>query len=91
MRACELHFESASQATQVRRQERLIQSIAELEHQRLGQQSAYQDAQKQCKVIENLRDRQLAAWRLDQSRREQRRLDDLFMLRQRRSTDFPRQ
>ncbi len=87
----EFHFQTTSIVTQGRREEIAMRQVAELERQCLEQQAAYREAQKQRKILENLRDRQLASWRLDQARREQQRLDDLFMLRQRRSTDFPRQ
>ncbi len=91
MPASDFHFQTTSIVTQARREEIVMKQIAELERQCLEQQAVYREAQKQRKILENLRDRQLEIWRLDQARREQQRLDDLFMLRQRRATDFPRQ
>ena len=45
---------------------------------------AYELARQKREVLEELRSRQLQAYVLDQSRREQRRVDDMFLSRRKR-------
>ena len=44
--------------------------------------SVYQSVERQEKIFENLRRRQYDAFRLEENRREQKRLDEIFLLRQ---------
>jgi len=69
------------------RKDVLARQIVALEEKRREQQNAYQEAQRQRKILDNLRDRYLQTYRLEQSRRQQQQVDDLFMLRRRRITD----
>jgi flagellar export protein FliJ len=66
------------------RKELLLQKIAAMTEQRNHQERAFRDAQRRRKVLERLRDLQLEAYKRDQGRREQQRLDDEFGLRRAR-------
>jgi flagellar export protein FliJ len=46
------------------------------------QQKIFQQARRERETFESLRDRQLQQYQRDAARREQRQLDDLFLLRQ---------
>jgi flagellar FliJ protein len=45
------------------------------------QQRAYQNAKNKREILDELRDRRLAQYRAEQLRREQQRLDELFLMR----------
>lgn len=44
------------------------------------QMAVYQAVERQCKILENLRRRQMAIYRQEEDRREQKRLDEVFLL-----------
>jgi flagellar protein FliJ len=67
-----------------RRKQLLLQKMAALAEQRNQQERAFQEAQRKRKVLERLRDLQLEAYKREQDRREQQRLDDEFGLRRAR-------
>lgn len=48
------------------------------EHQ--AQMAVHQAVERQCKIFQNLRQHQLEAFRLEETRREQKRLDEIFLL-----------
>jgi|YelNatPaOPRAMG01_1025707.scaffolds.fasta_scaffold35929_2 flagellar export protein FliJ len=66
---------AAQQRSRIRRQ------MMELEPQLRIQTAAYLDSQRKRKILDSLRERQLRAFELDENRREQQRIDDLFSIR----------
>lgn len=60
----------------------LEHELARLKNLRDQQQRVFQQARREREMFESLRDQQLRAYRRDQDRREQRQLDDAFLLRQ---------
>jgi flagellar FliJ protein len=82
MAGSELHFEALRSAAFAGRRVGLLERLAELERQHRAQQLAYQEARRQKEVIDSLRSRQLGIFRLQQARREQQQLDELFLMRQ---------
>ena len=59
----------------------LLKKLSELEQKRKEQQARYVQARMQREILSNLYKRQLAEYQLDQSRREQQRIDELFLIR----------
>ena len=80
MTATEVQFELACDRTRLRRINALKDHWAKLEDLRRRQLEIFRKAQQQRKILENLRDRQLAAYQLVQTRREQQQMDDRFLL-----------
>ena len=58
--------------------------LQQLESQRLRQLAIYQTARQNREVLKELREQQRHAYQLEQGRREQKALDDLFLTRRRR-------
>jgi flagellar biosynthesis chaperone FliJ len=56
--------------------------LAEIEQRRLTQMQVYLKIRQSRETLENLRNRKLEIYRVDQARREQQALDDLFLMRQ---------
>ena len=81
MPAIELHLEVAQANARAKRQEVLTEQLAKLTQEHRAQQVAYQHAQQQRQIIENLRARLFAIYQQVQARREQQQLDDLFLIR----------
>jgi len=57
--------------------------LQQLESQRLRQLAIYQTARQNREVLKELREQQRHAYQLEQGRREQKALDDLFLTRRR--------
>jgi len=81
MSGAELQFETASMATLAYRQEELRKQIARLQQEHIVQERLFREAQKQRKVLGNLRERKLRDYLQVRGRREQQQVDDLFILR----------
>jgi len=81
MSGAELQFEVASMATRAYRQEELKKQIARLRQERIVQERSFREAQKQRKILDNLRERKLRNYLQVRGRHEQQQIDDLFMLR----------
>ena len=81
MRAGELLLERSRLAAIDQTQKALAEHKAEVEQQRSGQEQALREAQRNRKTLENLRDHKFELYRLEQERRNQQRVDDLFGLR----------
>jgi len=79
--AAEWHFEIAREASLVALRAELLKKLADLEEKRKQQQARYIHALRQREILSNLRERQLDAYELEQSRREQQRIDELFLIR----------
>jgi flagellar biosynthesis chaperone FliJ len=54
--------------------------LARLEHLRREQREIFQEARRAREMLERVRDRQLRVYQKEVARREQRGLDDLFLL-----------
>jgi flagellar FliJ protein len=80
MTAVEMQFELACDRARNRRIAALDDHLAKLEDLRRRQLEVFRKAQQQRKIMENLRDRQIAAYRLDQARRTQQQMDDRFLI-----------
>ena len=80
MTAMEMQFELACDRARVRRIVALNDHVTKLEELRRRQLEVFRKAQQQRTIIENLRDRQLAAYHLIQKRREQQEMDDRFLI-----------
>lgn len=84
--ALELQFDLATDRVRVRRIAALNEHLGKLEDLRRRQLEVFREARQQRKILENLRDRQLAAHRLIQTRREQQQNDDRFLITHARRT-----
>ena len=63
------------------RQEFLARQMVKLEQLRREQQRLYEKAWQQCKILDNLRDRQERLYYQEQARREQAAIDELYLVR----------
>jgi flagellar export protein FliJ len=79
----ELHLEVAFDMARARRLVALGKEVERLDVQRRDRFAAYRKAQQQLKILENLRARQMAAYRLEQERRVQQQMDEMYLLRHR--------
>jgi flagellar export protein FliJ len=77
----ELHFEVLREGVLRAVRSSLAEKLVGLERKREEQQQRYLQARRQREILSNLYQRQLAAYRLQQSRREQQRIDELFLIR----------
>jgi flagellar biosynthesis chaperone FliJ len=59
----------------------VLKRLSELEQKRREQQERYIQARMQREILTNLYKRKLAEYELDQSRRAQQRVDELFLIR----------
>jgi flagellar FliJ protein len=80
MNVMEMQFELACDRARLRRIAALNDHFAKLEDLRRRQVDVFRKAQQQRKILENLRERQLAAYQLIQARREQQQMDDRFLI-----------
>ena len=80
MNVMEMQFELACDRARLRRIAALNDHFAKLEDLRRRQVDVFRKAQQQRKILENLRERQLAAYQLLQARREQQQMDDRFLI-----------
>jgi flagellar FliJ protein len=83
MNSAEMQFELASDRARQRRIASLIDHFSKLEYLRRQQLEVFRKAQQQRKILENLRDRQLATYQLILARRLQQEMDERFLLTQR--------
>jgi flagellar export protein FliJ len=79
--AAEWHFHNVHDLLQRDRRNALLAKLRELESAVRAQQERYRLARQQREILSNLRERQLAAYNLEESRRAQRQMDELFLLR----------
>ena len=80
MNSAELQFELSSDRARLRRIAALSDQFTKLEDLLRRQLEVFRKAQQQRKILENLRERQLAAFHLIETRREQQQMDDRFLL-----------
>jgi flagellar biosynthesis chaperone FliJ len=55
--------------------------LQDAERQRLEQLKVYQEARQRREIFEGLRERQQELYKLNQSRRQQQRTDEAFLIR----------
>ena len=77
----ELRFGALREAAWQELRSGLQEKLAELEKLRRAQQMRYKEARQRREILSNLRERQYEAYRLEQSRREQKLVDELFVIR----------
>ncbi|MGA7216951.1 MAG: flagellar export protein FliJ [Candidatus Sulfotelmatobacter sp.] len=79
--AAELRFNLLCEAELQRHQKELERELTRLEQLRDQQREIYRQARRARESLETLRDRQLAFYKKEAARREQRNLDDQFLMR----------
>lgn len=77
----ELQFTLARQAGLRQQERRWRQEYAAAEQKRLARQATYQQARRERRTLETLRDAQAATYEREQARRTQRGLDDAHLMR----------
>jgi flagellar export protein FliJ len=79
--AAELHFAAVCQDSRQEFLAQLGERLNTAENEWRAQMSVFQSVERQMKIFENLRRRQYETFRLEETRREQKRMDELFLLR----------
>jgi len=79
--AAEIAFDLGCVAVLQQHRQTIDRELARLEGVRDQQQRVYQQARREREILENLRNQKLEEYRRGALRREQRQLDDLFLLR----------
>ena len=87
MAAADVQLVRIGMVSSRRQKEILLQKITAMTEQRHQQERVFRDAQRKRKILERLRDLQLEAYKREQGRREQQRLDDEFGLRRARTAE----
>jgi flagellar export protein FliJ len=77
----ELGTDLLSQSARAERRRSLEAQLGDLVKKQQKQQLAYFAAKARREILTNLRERKFAQYRAEQTRREQARLDELFLLR----------
>ena len=83
-RASEMHFLAEYQKTLLSRRSQLQDELARRQEQRRECLQAFQEIRRKREATETLRKRRLHAFREQQAREHQRRVDDLFLMRRAR-------
>jgi flagellar FliJ protein len=79
--AAELQFGVLREAAMLRRRWEFEQQLIRVQQLRDQQREIFQQARRAREMLESLRDQQLSLYKKDAARREQRSLDDLFLMR----------
>jgi len=77
----EVQFQVVCSAARLRRIKAVAGLVESLSRQREGQLAEYQQARQNLEVITRLYERQLAAYRRTQARRDQQQATDMFLIR----------
>jgi flagellar export protein FliJ len=85
--AAELQFESIRRKARSQQKQSLEDQSLELNRRRHKQQLLFQAARQKREILENFRQRKWTEYQLEQRRREQRQLDELFLLRRAAKSD----
>jgi len=86
--AAELHFALLCEQTLGRQRPLLQRELLRLEQLRDEQQKTYAKARRERETFESLRERQRLEYQRETTRREQRELDDAFLLRKKRKNQL---
>ncbi|MGA2073191.1 MAG: hypothetical protein ABSH52_06760 [Terriglobia bacterium] len=81
MTGAEVQFQVVCSAARLRRIRLVGQLVESLSRQRQGQLTEYRQARQNLEVITRLYERQLAAYRRTQARREHQQATDMFLIR----------
>jgi flagellar export protein FliJ len=81
MAGSELQFEAVRGAGVNATRLSLRARLGELDQHRAAQMQLYLKARQRREILENLKHRKLEMYRIEQSRRQQQELDDLFLMR----------
>jgi len=79
--AAELHFDLLCRSALFLRRRQIEGELLQAEALREARGQSFRGARQQREILETLREQQLAAYRQESDRRDQRRIDDLFLLR----------
>jgi flagellar export protein FliJ len=79
--AAEMRFGLQSEAELLRHRQVLEQELTRLQQLREQQREIFQQARRARETLESVRDQQFRLYQKDAARREQRSLDDLFLMR----------
>lgn len=79
--AAELQFGALREASLLRRRREFEQQLTRMQQLRDQQREIFQQARRGREMLESVRDQQLGLYKKDAARREQRSLDDLFLMR----------
>ena len=77
----ELSFLQTGEGLLHTQRQELDHEVARCQHVRDQQERVFRQARRERETFESLRSRQLGDYQRDQARREQRQLDDLFLMR----------
>jgi flagellar export protein FliJ len=80
--SAELRFALGCEAALRQQRQDADRELSRWQHLRDQQQKIFQQARRERETFETLRNHQLREYQRDAARREQRQLDDLFLLRQ---------
>jgi flagellar export protein FliJ len=86
----ELHFHANRESARQAHRKTLDEKLQQLEKTRQAQQTRYVESRQQREILSTLREQQLAAYDLEQSRRAQQEMDELFLMRQIPSLQNPK-
>ncbi len=81
VRAAQLHFDAVRCAVLRARRRELEAVLAQRQQTRTRRQAEFQAAHRDREAIEVLREEHLQSYRRDQTRQQQKQLDDMFLLR----------
>jgi flagellar export protein FliJ len=81
LRAAEIHFDERCREVLKNHRQYLADELSRREKIREDQRGAFEAARRAREVTDSLRERKMEAYRIEEQRREQRRMDDLFILR----------
>ena len=79
--AAELQFDLLCRSVMLQQRAALEQEMSQAEAARDARRETFREARRQREVMDTLRNHQLQAHRQQEMRQEQRRLDDMFLLR----------
>jgi flagellar export protein FliJ len=79
--SAELRFGLLSETSLAAQREQVVAEVARLQKLRDQQQRIFQHARREREILDSLRERQLHEYNVSASRRQQRQMDDLFLLR----------
>ncbi len=75
----EIQFQLAREAAITQHHAALAHQMSEFERERQTQERVFQQARRDRKILENLRNRLLDQYRQEEKRREQQQMDDLYL------------
>jgi flagellar export protein FliJ len=87
--SAEMMFALRREAAQLQQRAELERELARVENLRDQQQKIFRQARRAREIFESLRQHQLEAYQRETARREQRELDDLFLIRRAHSLRQP--